>query len=232
MPSVSVSLITYTALACAKRCIASIQQHSSDYELILTANGNPAVALYFQRLAEQHANIRVVVNETNEGYQNPNRRALEMSNSPLHVLINDDTLVCPRWLEMLRKPFQDFPLAALSGPRARCTSLTEQFRGVPGYQLEYLEGSCLMGRTSLLREHGLFDPNLQFAYGEDSDLSLRMRQAGYSIHQVPFRLPFHAGGATTRTVPNLKPIILANHQYLMNKWADYLKSDRRFPHEA
>ena len=155
-----------------------------------------------------------------------------MTESPLIVFLNDDTLVCPRWLDMLRKPFQDYPLAALSGPQARCTSLTEQFRGVPGYQLEYLEGSCLMGRTSLLKEHGLFDPNLVFCYGEDSDLSLRMRQLGYSIHQVPFRLPFHAGGATTRTVPGLKPIILANHHYLMNKWADYLKTpDRLFPHE-
>lgn len=231
--TVSISILTHTALSAAKRCIQSVMQHSRDYRLILTANGNPQAAQYFSELAQTFDHISVVVNERNEGFIQPNIHALSLTDSPLFLMQNDDTLVCPRWLEMLREPFQQFPTAALSGPQARCTRLTEQMRGIPGYGLEYLEGSCLMGRTSLLKQHGLFDPNLKFAYGEDSDLSLRMRQLGYTIHQVPFRLPFHAGGATTRTVPNLKPIILENHRYLMTKWADYLKNpDRKFAHEA
>ncbi len=235
MSAVTISILTHSALSAARRCIASVLQFSDDYELILTANGNPKVAEYFTELAGTFDHIRVVVNETNEGFQNPNRKALEMTTTPLFHMQNDDTLVCPKWLDMLRAPFQQFPKAALSGPRARCCSLTDRMTGIPGYQVEYLEGSCLMGRTALLKEHGLFSPELKFAYGEDSDLSLRMREAGYTIHQVPFRLPFHAGGATARTVPPsfLRPIFKANHEYLVKRWANYLATpERKFPHEA
>ncbi len=230
--TVTISILTHTALGAAKRCINSVFSFSDDYELILTANGNPKAAEYFHRLARNHKHVRVVVNPVNRGFIEPNRHALELTDTPLFVMLNDDTLVCPKWLDMLRAPFQQHPKAALSGPRARCSRLNPQMRGIPGYGVEYLEGSCLMGRTSLLKQYGLFSPNLLFAYGEDSDLSLRMRELGFTIHQVPFSLPFHAGGATTRTVPGLAPIIAANHEYLVRRWADYLKNPaRKFPHE-
>lgn len=232
MSTVTISLLTHTALSAARRCIASVMQHSTDYDLILTANGNPEAADYFSQLAQTFQHVRVVVNETNEGFIKPNVHALSLTETPLLVLLNDDTLVCRDWLEMLRFPFHQYPMAALSGPVARCTCLTPQMRGIPGYALEYLEGSCLMARTSLMKEHGLFDPALQFAYGEDSDLSLRMRQAGYTIHQAPFRLPLHVGGATTRKVKQAAVLGRQNLEYLAKKWADYLAtSDRLFPHE-
>lgn len=226
----TISILTHSALGHAKRCIASVQAFSSDYELILTANGNPEAATYFLRLSTQHPNIRVVVNDENEGFIEPNRKALEMTETPFFVMLNDDTVVRPKWLEMLQSPFAYNPKAALSGPRSRCTSLTERMVGTFGQRLEYLEGSCLMAKTEVVKRLGLFAPELQFAYGEDSDLSLRVREAGYTIHQVPFSLPVHVGGATTRTVKGLAPIIQSNHEFLVKRWSGYLKT-RRFPHE-
>lgn len=228
----TISILTYSALGCAKRCIASVLEHSSDFDLILTANGNPEAAEYFLQLAKRHLNIRVLINSNNLGFIEPNREALAITGTPFFILLNDDTLVCPGWLDKLREEFAERPKAALAGPRSRCTSLNAHFIGIPGYRLEYLEGSCLMARTEIVKQFGLFASELKFAYGEDSDLSLRMREAGFTIHQAPFTLPFHAGGATTRTVPEVKKHFHANHLYLRARWKDYLATtDRKFPCE-
>ena len=42
-----------------------------------------------------------------------------------------------------------------------------------------------MARTETVREQGLFSELPGLAYGEDSDLSLKLREAGYTLHWVP-----------------------------------------------
>jgi ADP-heptose:LPS heptosyltransferase/GT2 family glycosyltransferase len=209
-----------------RRCIASVLKHSSHYQLILTANGNPEVAKYFKEVAAKNSNIQVVVNQTNEGFIAPNLHALTLSNSTYTVLLNDDVEVSENWLDLLAAPFATDPKCALTGPHGGCTGLRQDFVGTMNGRFEYLEGSCLMGRTDLLKKHGLFDPELKFAYGEDSDLSLRMRQAGYNLHQVAIKLK-HVGGATSSKVPEVRQHFQANHDYLRQKWSHYMRV-RRF----
>lgn len=215
--------MTYTALDHAKRCIASVLKHSpQDTEIILTANGNPEVAKYFTELASGFAGIKVIVNEANEGFIGPNIRALEEASGEYFVLLNDDVVVSENWLDLLAAPFAVNHKCALTGPYGGCTGLRADCVGTMNGRVEYLEGSCLMGKTALLRQHGLFDTNLKFAYGEDSDLSLRMRRAGYTIHQVAMKLN-HVGAATSNKVPEVRAHAVSNHEYLRRKWSHYLR---------
>ncbi len=225
---ITISILTYSALDHARRCVAAILERSTlPYELILTSNGNPKVAEYFQEVANAHGDARVVVNEENLGFIIPNTRALAQTNTEYFVMLNDDTIVPPKWLENLVEPFTKNPKAALSGPRGSCCALNEKFHGYVGGRVEYLEGSCLMGKTEILKKHGLFSPHLKFAYGEDSDLSLRMREAGYTIHQANFKLTTHIRAATSSKVPGILKIQEENHVYLRKRWGHYLRT-RRF----
>lgn len=225
---ITISILCFTALDHAKRCITALLERSTlPYELILTANGNPEAAVYFQSLADAHGHVRVVSNETNEGFQVPNTRALEQTTTEFFVMLNDDTIVPPRWLESLVEVFTKNPKAALAAPRGTCCALNEKFHGYVGGRVEYLEGSCLMGKTEILKKHGLFSPHLKFAYGEDSDLSLRMREAGYTIHQANFKLTTHIRAATSSKVPGILKIQEQNHVYLRKRWGHYLRT-RRF----
>src|ERR1019366_9941212 len=105
------------------------------------------------------------------------------------VLLNNDTQVVPNWLEMLAAPLDADPLGALSGPSDTCRSLHPNMDGYPGAKLEYIEGSCLCAKISIVSTQGpLFSDYLDFIYGDDSDLSLRMREAGYHIYQAPFKI--------------------------------------------
>lgn len=220
-----VSILTYTALRQAKICIASILKSTVPFRLILTANGNPEAAAYFQQLAAEFPHITVVINPNNEGYIKPHERAFALCQEEYFVLLNDDTVLPPDWLEKLEAPFLLYPTGALSAPRGGCQSLQASFHGYKGPAFEYLNGACLCCKTEVIRKYGLFDPHLVWAYGDDSDLSLRMRELGLTLHHADFTLQ-HEIGATSRYVTDVRKNQLANHGYLMRRWAYYLRGRR------
>lgn len=224
-PRVSVSVLTYTAVKQAKACIASLLRQTEPFKLILTANGNPEAASYFTDLAKEFANISVIVNATNEGFIAPNTRAFSQCDTELFLMLNDDAILPPDALHKLIEPFDRFPKAALSGPKDDFQTLLPSFHGTKGPNFEYLNGACLMCKTAIVAKHGLFDPHLSFAYAEDSELSLRMREQGYTLHKVDFKLQ-HEIGATSRHVKEVRAHQEANHAFCRNRWAHYLRVRR------
>jgi GT2 family glycosyltransferase len=58
---------------------------------------------------------------------------------------------------------------------------------------DYLTGCALMGKAAFWKETGGFDKNFEF-YAEDVDLSLRAREAGWSLRYVPSSLIYHRVG--------------------------------------
>lgn len=219
---VTISILTYIALRQAKACIASVLKQTEPFKLILTANGNPQVAEYFTALAKEFANITVGVNENNQGFIEPHSRALTLCDTELFLLLNDDAILPEDALKKLIEPFDQFPNAALSGPKDDFQTLLPDFNGTKGKDFEYLNGACLMCKTEIVKKHGLFDPHLKFAYAEDSDLSLRMREQGYTLHKVDFRL-IHERCATSKHVKEVKASQEANHAFCRKRWAHYLK---------
>ena len=166
-------------------------------------------------------------NETNLGFQEPNKQALRVATGEFFVMLNNDAVVNGPWLQAMLTQFND-PLVALVGTTKGCCSLDMQFHGSPGRRVEYIEGSLLACRSELVREHGLFSDYLSFAYGEDSDLSLRMRRLGYKIVRVDVDFK-HVGQQTSVNVPKIKEIQEQNHQALRRVWSHYLKV-RKFDH--
>ena len=228
MNSISVSIVTYVAVPHARKCIkALLEQKGVTFDLILTANGSPPAAAFFHDVERANpGRVRVVENETNEGFIRPSVKALSMVETPFFLLLNDDTQLSPRGLQTLLAPFNGNPDMALVGVAGGCCQLDAAFEGQYGSKLEYVEGACLMCRTEVVKKLGLFDPMLRFAYCEDADLSLRVRQAGYQITTVPLDIQ-HKRGATSRYVPGVFENRMANQLYCAQKWSTYLRT-RRF----
>lgn len=230
-PRFTVSVLTFTALRQAKACIASVLQSTLPVNLILTANGNSEAGIYFRELASEFKFIRVFENSINLGFQTPNKNALLHCETEYFVMLNDDAIVPPDWLERMVMIFNLDPKAAIVGQKNACCSLDRNFIGFKGSRYEYVEFSCAMTRADLMREHGLFADYLSFANCEDSDCSLRMRELGYRIYRAGFSIQ-HEVGATRKSVPELREIFLKNLAACRDKWGDYLKSkDRLFPNE-
>ncbi len=218
----TISILCYVALRQAKACIASILRSPEPFRLILTANGNPDAAAYFTQLAAEFPNITVVINANNEGYIAPQSHAFSLCETPIFVMLNDDTLLPADWLVKIGAEFDKFPTAALVAPKGGCQSLRADFHGFNGPAFEYLNGACLACKTEVMRKHGLFDPHLKWAYGDDADTCLRMRELGYTLHYADFTLQ-HEIGATSRHVKEVRVNQSANHIYLQTRWAWYLR---------
>lgn len=233
MPKITISILAYGALEHSRACIQSVMANSAghDVELILTDNGSTdGTAEYFQQVKESlpEGTVRIITNEKNLGFIEPNKTALSIAKGEYFILLNNDAKVPKGWLDHLLEPFEHYPRAALSGPEGSCCELTHDFYGIPGRYLDYLEGSCLCGKTEILRRHGLFADYLKFAYHEDSDLSLRMRELGYSIHRVSFRIQ-HAREATSKRVPEVRHYEAQNRKAMVNRWSAWRKA-RNFTH--
>lgn len=225
MKKYTISILCVTELDAVQRCVESVLHNSRDFHLILTANG-PLPAPYFDAVAEQYPDIVTVVkNAKNEGFIGPNNHAFSLCETPYFVCLNDDFTVSDGWLEKLEEPFLTNPKAALSGPKGTCQSLRRNLDGYPDGPFEYLEGSCLMVKTDVVRPHGLFWTKLQQIYAEDSELSLRMRRLGYTLHQVEFPHK-HTRQATTKKM-QVRPQQLRNQREVAHRYKHYLKV-RRF----
>jgi len=224
----SISVLTYTALPQAKACIASVLKSTLPFDLILTANGNAEAGDYFEELKAEYGNIRVIHNSDNAGFIGPNRFAFGLMETPFAIFLNDDAIVPPNWLEKLVAPFERDLDMAVVGQKNACCSLDENFGGYRGEQYEYAEFSCAMVNVAIVKRLGLFSQFLEFANCEDSDLSLRARQAGYHIACADFAIQ-HEVGATRKHVRCLAEIYQNNLAACQARWGEYLKSkDRKF----
>lgn len=73
----------------------------------------------------------------------------------------------------------------------------------PGWQhrssgaVEGLSGACLLLRRQALAQAGLLDEGF-FLFGEDADLCVRLRRAGWQLDYVAEAALTHVGGASTR----------------------------------
>lgn len=230
-PKFSISILAMNGLDMTRRCIESVIKHSRNYELLLTDNASSdGTAEYFDSLPSKHPSVfHIIHNDKNEGFAEPNNVALAYARGKYFITLNNDAEVPKNWLNLLERPFLEYPDAAISGPAGSPCSFQApypSFHGSAGPMLEYIEGSCLCIPAALAREHGLFASYLHFAYGEDADLSLRMRARGRTIHQVPFKLVHHRR-ATAAQVENIVEIQHRNHEALIKRWSKYLEF-RRF----
>jgi ADP-heptose:LPS heptosyltransferase/GT2 family glycosyltransferase len=226
----SISILAVNGVSMTKRCIDSVLDGGGDFEILLTDNASTdGTAHYFDQLAAGNPHVSVVHNTENKGFSEPNNEALTRAKGEYFITLNNDTEVPPGWLDLLEAPFKKFPTAAISGPAGSCCTLRENvggFLGDLGSNYEYVEGSCLCIPIKLARKYTLFAPYMHFAYGEDLDLSLRMRARGLTVHQVPFRIVHHRS-MTARGMTFPAGVHEHNQRMLRDRWGNYL-SQRRF----
>jgi GT2 family glycosyltransferase len=222
----TISVVAYNNHALTRQCVESVLANSGDdFELILSDNGSTDGSTdYFDELAKHHPRVLVWPYSHNLGFIEPNRAAFRMAKGTYFVLLNNDCVVPPGWLEVLRAPFLTDSKCAITG--ATGGELREDGVGGLRGSTDYIEGHCMMVRTDFVRavEPGLFHVELSGAYAEDSYLSLQMREAGYTIHVTPIPGLLHHGGSTACMVPQCAQWHAHNREVLTGRFGHYLKN--------
>jgi GT2 family glycosyltransferase len=219
-----------------KKCIECIFNCTKNFNLYIWDNGSgQETADYLQSL--EGDGVVVVRSEENEGFILPNNRLAAMGESPYLILLNSDTEVKCGWDEALIGWLQTNPATGLVGYEGGLIS--SEGMGINTNtcsEIDYVCGWCIAMSRNTYATTGLFDEkNLTFAYCEDTDLGLRVKEAGLGVYALNLGLIFHHANVTSKVVSrerNMKPAFLANHAYINRRWKKYLTENRillRYP---
>ena len=134
----------------------------------------------------ENAEVSIIQADNNLGWEGGLKLGLSKTESPFVVFMNDDTYIpysSAGWLYQLLNNFQD-PKVAAAGPSSNCV-MGPQNTFIPCqdyaiFPVNFLIGFCMVVRRSALDEVGGVDDSLPY-HGDDLDLSIRFRKAGYKM---------------------------------------------------
>lgn len=220
---VSAVIVNYNSGTYAQQCIESLlRQTSVDMEIIVVDNHSPdsSAKLLHTAFGSQ---IILIENEENLGFGRANNLGASKASGEFLLLINPDTevsspdCVC-KLVECVQQPTigiagpeiheplkNKYVLPRKTYPSQNKLKFGEKFENLPG-NIAWLLGACMMLRKSVYERLGGFDPDY-FLYGEDVDICLRARLAGYGIVYCPSAKITHIGGASERESPTLEKFL-------------------------
>lgn len=236
--SVSIVIPTFNGLEWLKRCIASIRACTTDadYELIVVDNastdGTAAWCL------EQR--IPFIALPRNEGFPSACNQGMRMAEGDTLVLLNNDTVVTPRWLANLTRALYSAPDIGIVGPVTNYASGIQQvdlrFADLDEFQrialgmnrsdpalwqeTKRVVGICFVFRRNLMERIGYLDERFGPGHYEDDDYCFRARKAGCRLLVCRDALIYHEGSASFRRTgaESQQALVERNYRLFLDKW--------------
>jgi GT2 family glycosyltransferase len=213
-----------------KNCIESIYKNTKNFNLFIWNNASDCeTSDYLEKISSKKDNIRLYSSSENLGFIVPNNKMIQDTNSPYIILLNSDTEVRKNWDKVLIGFLENNHDVAIAGYDGGI--LDKNGLGIDknyGYDIDYVCGYCMCLPRRTYLEFGLFDEeNINFAYCEDSDLSLRIREKNKKIYACySTDLVVHYGNRTSLDLlskdENFAEIVRKNLVYLQKRWNKYL----------
>ena len=252
-PDASIIIPVYNNILDTLICISSLLELDSthDFEVIVADDGSsdatPAL------VSAIGGPVRHLRQPQNLGFLGNCNAAALQAHGRYIVLLNNDTLVLPGWLDGLLSPFARFEHVGLVGSKLINWDGTLQEAGGIFWQdgsawnfgrnqdprapefnylkdVDYCSGAAIAIPADVWRAMEGFDPAYTPAYCEDSDLAFRLRDAGYrTLYSPASEVVHHEGRSHGRDVSSgIKAYQVANNERLFERWHHVLQRDH-FP---
>jgi len=250
-PDVSIIVPVFNNFVYTLTSLLSLLEQSSkrSYEVLIGDDGSTdATAEIF---AAAGGCVRLVRHEQNLGFLGNCNRTASFARGRTIAFLNNDTQVLPGWLDALIDVLEDTPNAGLAGSKLLNPDGTLQEAGgilwrdgsawnfgrnddpaLPAYNyvkdVDYVSGASLALPTVLWRRLGGFDAEFAPAYCEDSDLALRIRQAGLRTLYAPHSVVIHHEGKShgADTGRGVKAYQVENQKKLFARWKHVLDENQ------
>lgn len=235
-PLVSIVTVNYNQSATTIDLIESLSQITyPNIEIIVVDNASKNDDA--KVIKEKFPRIVLVESIINYGFAGGNNLGIMRSRGEYVLLLNNDTIVEPNFLEPLVNKFQEHPEIGAISPKIRYyyKKDTLQYVGfteinkytnrnitlgdgeldVGQYEVDketaYCHGAAMMVPMKVIKEVGMMSYEF-FLYYEEADWCIRIRNAGYQIFYVHNSLVFHKGSATTGKNSALKTYYLTRNR--------------------
>ncbi|MDM7996105.1 MAG: glycosyltransferase family 2 protein [Acidobacteriota bacterium] len=241
-PDVSVVVINWNGREYLRACLESLaRQEAVDFEVIVVDNGSRDGSQEMVRsdfMPRPGFHVQLIANEQNRGFCAANNQAFAVARGRFIAILNNDTEVVPGFLAALRRAFDvapDIGMAAAKvvvyeDPRRidkvghliypdgqnRGRGTGEIDRGQYDRVEECLwpDGCAAMYRAEMLEQIGGFDEDL-FIFGDDAELGLRGRVAGWRCLYMPDAVVRHHRGGAMKTGSTGRIFLIERNRLLL-----------------
>lgn len=222
-PDISVIVVNWNRRELLRACLESLaRQTGAPFETILVDNGSTdgSVEMVEREFASRaDLRLRLIVNGENRGFCAANNQGIAAARGAAIALLNNDAEAAPGWLAALRRALLLSPDIGMAASKilvwedpARIDKAghliypdgQNRGRGSGEYDLGqydqpeetlWPDGCAAMYKRAMLDQIGGFDEDF-FAYGDDAELGLRGRIAGWRCLYTPDAVVRHHRGAT------------------------------------
>jgi len=214
---ISVIIVNWNRRALLRACLQSLTpQRGVEFETIVVDNGSADDSA---DMAEREFGARVIRNRVNLGFCAANNQGIAEARGELIALLNNDAEAEPGWLAALAAAFDRAPDIGMAASkildyddprridkaghviwpdgqnRGRGTGAIDAGQFDREEEVLWPDGCAAMYRAAMLARIGGFDEDF-FAYGDDAELGLRARIAGWRCLYVPSAVVRHHRGST------------------------------------
>lgn len=205
-----------------RACLASlVRQEGVQFEIIVVDNGSVdgSVDMVRNEFGNSHQPPRLILNRENAGFCAANNQGIRAARGEFIALLNNDAEAAPGWLAALERALAGRPDVGMAASkilvyedprridkvghliypdgqnRGRGSGVLDEGQFERLEECLWPDGCAAMYRKEMLDRIGGFDEDF-FAYGDDAELGLRARIAGWRCLYVPGAVVKHHRGAT------------------------------------
>ena len=212
-PKVNIIIVTYNSRQNLEVCLRSLfNQSYQNYDITISDNGSKDNSREFVR--DRFPGVRFIENSSNFGYSEGNNIGVRATDGDYVAVVNNDAEFDRDWLKNLIEVIKtDAGIGAVTSKilffddrkKINCLGNTVHFtglvfcRGIGQSSSEYNEvlevpatsgAAFVISRKVINRFGNLFDNAYRMSL-EDTDLSWRLRMAGYKIMAAPASVAYH-----------------------------------------
>lgn len=243
-PDVSVIVIVHDNFALTLLALASLRaNYPGPIELILIDSGSTDETVQLKQYVSGACLLRF---ESNVSFVRGCNAALEVVSAETVLYLNNDVELAPGAVTAaLSRLHSDPTIGAVGGKVIRTHGLLQEAGCIiwqDGWTIGYQRGQSptiaeanfvrdvdfcsavfLLARTPLLKDLGGFDDDFAPAYFEDTDLCLRIREAGFRIVYDPAVTVHHLEYGTSQGASAAEQRMQEAHKVFVQKHAEHLR---------
>jgi len=204
---VSTIIVTYNSCEVINSCLNHLlrSENCSTQAIVVDNASQDTTAAEVQ---SEFPDVQLIKNSHNRGFSAANNQAIPLCVGRYIYFLNPDTQAQSDALASAVDYMDANPKVGIAGshivqqdgPTQDSVSFRYPGQRFAGSELDGLPGSiasvlgaAMIARADLIRRLRGFDEEF-FLYGEDEDLCLRVRKAGYSVGFIPESVVMHIGG--------------------------------------
>ena len=246
-PAASIVIVTINNLPFTKLCLGSLLENTArdahDYEVIVVDNGSSdGTPQYLRAVEKRNEHVRVILNASNRGFAGANNQGLAAARGDVLVLLNNDTVVPPGWLEALLAHAREGRVGLVGAVTNRIGNEAEveadyrtygEFVGFARRRAAEKAGRsfdipmpamfCLAMRRDVFEKIGPLDERFEVGLLEDDDYARRAHDAGYATVCAEDVFVHHFGQASFGglvATGEYNRLLAANQRRYEEKWGE------------